>query len=79
MILLGLAEFDHADVVLEIAVDALKRIQTVFERGSLLHQALGLLRIAPKTCVFGHSIEFVQTLARFRYVKDASSAAQWTA
>jgi hypothetical protein len=79
LIVLGLAEFDHLDVVIEIAVDPLERRQAVFERGSLLHQALRLLRIVPQAGVFGELVQLIEAFARFRDVKDASSAVQWTA
>jgi hypothetical protein len=78
-IVLGLAEFDHADIVLEIALDLADAVERILKRGSLLHQLLRLLGIVPELGVFGELVQLRQTRGGFFDVKDASSAARLTA
>jgi hypothetical protein len=79
LILLGLAEIDHADIVVDLALDPADCGQLIFERPTLLHQALRALAVVPEARVFGESVQLIQPPARFVEVKDASSAAQRTA
>ena len=53
LILLGLAELDHADVVVELALDPADGGELVLERAALLHQALGALIVVPEIGIFG--------------------------
>ena len=79
LVLLGLAELDHGELVVELALDAADSGKLVLERGALLHHALRALLIVPKIGVFGLRIELRQARARLVEVKDASSAARPTA
>ena len=79
LVLLGFAELDHGDLVVELLLDAADGGELVLERGALLHQALGALLIVPEVGVFGLLVELRQTRARGVEVKDASSAARPTA
>ena len=78
-IALGFAEFDHADIVLEFALDLADPIERILQRGSLLHQLLRLLGIAPEIGIFGELVQLRQTRRGCIDVKDASSAARQTA
>ena len=78
-IVLGLAEFDHPDIVLEFALDLADAAERIFERGPLLHQLLRLLRIAPEVRVFCELVQLRQARRGIFDVKDASSAARLTA
>ncbi len=78
-VFLGVAELDHADIVLNLAFDAAERTKRILKRGALLHQPAGALRVVPKIGVFGEVVQFGKAGARFVEVKDASSAAQGTA
>ena len=79
LILLGFAELDHSDLVVEFTADALDSVELILERTALLHQALRLLAVIPEARVFCELGQFVETFARFRDVKDASSAVRRTA
>ena len=79
LILLGLAELDHADIVFKLLLDAADRGELILERGALLHHALRALLIVPEVGIFGESVQLVEPPARFVDVKDASSAARPTA
>ena len=79
LIVLGLAEFDHADIVLELALDLADAGKRILQRGSLLHQLLRLLRIVPEIGVFGELVQLGEACRRCIDVKDASSAARLTA
>ena len=79
LILLGLAELDHGELVVELALDAADRGELVLERGALLHHALGALLVVPEIGVLGLRVQLVEPLARLVEVKDASSAARPTA
>ncbi len=78
-IVLGLAEFDHADIVLKLALDLADAGKRILQRGSLLHQLLGLLRIVPEIGIFGELVQLRQARGGCIDVKDASSAARLTA
>jgi hypothetical protein len=78
-IVLGLAEFDHADIVFELALDLADAVQRILKRGALLHQLLGLLGIVPEIGVFGELVQLRQARGGCIDVKDASSAARLTA
>ena len=78
-IVLGLAEFDHADIVLELAFDLADAGQRILQRGTLLHQLLGLLGIVPEIGIFGELVQLRQPRRGCIDVKDASSAARQTA
>jgi hypothetical protein len=79
LVLLGLAELDHGDLVVEILLDAADGGELAFERGALLHHALGALLVVPEIGILGLGIELGQAGARLVDVKDASSAARPTA
>ena len=79
LIVLGLAEFDHADVVLEFSLDLADAAKRILKRGPLLHQLLRLLGIVPEIGVFGELVQLRKTCRGFFDVKDASSAARLTA
>ena len=78
-ILLGLAELDHGDLVVELLLDAADGGELILERGALLHHALRALLVVPQARVLGLLVELLETLARLVEVKDASSAARATA
>ena len=52
-VLLGLAELDHGELVVELLLDAADGGELVLERGALLHHALGALLVVPEIGVFG--------------------------
>ena len=79
VVVLGLAERDHLDVVVEFALDLADAGQRILQRGALLHQLLSLLGIVPEIGVFGELVELGQPYRRCIDVKDASSAARPTA
>ena len=79
LIVLGLAELDHRDLVIELLLDARNRAELVVERGALLHQPAGALRVVPQIGIFGLPVQLGQPRARLVDVKDASSAARPTA
>ena len=63
LILLGLAELDHGDLVVELPLDAADGGELVLERGALLHHALGALLVVPEVGVFGLAVELLQPSA----------------
>ena len=79
LVLLGLAELDHGELVVELLLDAADRGELVLERGALLHHALGALLVVPEIGVFGLPVQLGKPPARLVEVKDASSAARPTA
>ena len=79
LVLLGLAELDHGELVVELLLDAADGGELVLERGALLHHPLGALLIIPEGGIFGELVELGQPCARRVEVKDASSAARPTA
>ena len=79
LIVLGFAELDQHDLIVELLLDAGQRGELVVERGALLHDAAGALRIVPEIGVFGLPVQLGKPHAGFVDVKDASSAARRTA
>ena len=79
LILLGFAEFDHADLIFEFLLDPADRLELILERIALLHHLGGALRIVPERGVFGELIQFGEAGIGCIEVKDASSAARPTA
>ena len=79
LIVLGLAEFDHLDIVAELALDLADALQRILQRGALLHQLLGLLGIVPEIGIFGELVQLGEPCRGLFDVKDASSAARLTA
>ena len=79
LILLGLAELDHADLVLQVALDPADGVELILERSALLHHALRARRVVPERGVFGERIELGEPGLRLVEVKDASSAVRPTA
>ena len=73
-VVLLLAERDHVDVVLQVALDLADAGQRILQRGALLHQLLGLLGIVPEIGVFGELVQLGEAGRRCLDVKDASSA-----
>ena len=57
LILLGLAEFDHADLIVELALDPADGVELIVERVALLHHALGARRVVPESGVFGLRVQ----------------------
>ncbi len=47
-VVLGFAEFDHRRLVVELPLDLGDGAELILERGALLHQAAGALRIVPQ-------------------------------
>ncbi len=79
LVLLGLAEADHGDLVVEVALDPAKRGELVIERGALLHHALGARGVVPKTGILGLRVQLGEACLGLVEVKDASSAVPRTA
>ena len=79
LIVLGLAELDQGDLVVEFLVDAGERRKLLVERGTLLHHPARTRRVVPEIGVFGLPVQLGKAGARFVDVKDASSAARRTA
>ena len=48
LILLGIAELDHGDLVFEIALDPADGVELIVERVALLHHALGAGGVVPE-------------------------------
>ena len=78
-IVLGLAELDHLDIVVELALDLADALERILQRGALLHQLLGLLGIVPEIGIFGELVQLGEASRGCLDVKDASSAARLTA
>ena len=79
LILLGLAQVDHGELVVEFLLDAADRGELVLERGALLHHALRARLIVPEGGIFGLLVQLVEPPPRLVDVKDASSAVPSTA
>ena len=67
------------DLIVELLLDAADGGELLFERGALLHHALGALRVVPEIGILGLPVQLGQPCARLVDVKDASSAARPTA
>ena len=78
-VLLGFAQLDHGELVVELLLDAADGGELVLERGALLHQLLRALLIVPERGIFRLAVELGKARARLVEVKDASSAARPTA
>ncbi len=78
-VLLGLAQPDHGELVVELLLNAADGGELVFECGALLHYALRALLVVPEIGVLGLLVQLVEAPARLVDVKDASSAARSTA
>ena len=79
LILLGLAELDHGDLVVELALDPADGVELVVERVALLHHALGARGVVPEVGVFGLRVQLGEARLGLVEVKDASSAVRSTA
>ena len=79
LVVLGFAELDHGQLIVELLLDRGDGVELILERGALLHHAAGALRIVPEIGVFGLPVQLGQPRARLVDVKDASSAARPTA
>ena len=79
LILLGFAELDHADLILELLLDTADRLELVLERIALLHHPGCALRIVPQRGILCELIQFSEAGIGRIEVKDASSAARPTA
>jgi hypothetical protein len=78
-IVLGLAEFDHVDIVGKFPLDLADAGQRILQRGPLLHQSLRFLGIVPEIGIFRELVQLGEPCRRCLDVKDASSAARLTA
>ena len=78
-IVLGLAELDHGQLVVELALDLADRAEPILERVALLHGALRFRAVVPEIGVFGLLVQLGEPRLRCIDVKDASSAARPTA
>jgi hypothetical protein len=81
---LGSASPDSSASLSRLATSALSFLsadggELIFERGALLHHALGALLVVPEVRVLGLPVELGQASARPIDVKDASSAVRSTA
>ncbi len=63
-VVLGLAELDHGELVVELLLDPADGGELVLERGALLHQPLGLLGVVPEVGVFGELVELLSEARR---------------
>ena len=64
VVLLGLAEFDHGELIVELLLDAADGGELVLERGALAHHALRALLVVPEIGVFGLLVQLGETRAR---------------
>src|SRR6056297_3366393 len=78
-ITLGIAEFDQGNGVLEFLFETLDRLDLVFQRSAFAHEFLRGIRIIPEIGILGQGVQFGETALGMIPVKDASSAALWTA
>ena len=79
LVVLGFAERDHFDIVVELTLDLADAFERIHQRGALLHQLLGLLGIVPEIGIFGELVQLGEASRGCLDVKDASSAARQTA
>ena len=79
LILLGLAELDHADVIVELGFHPADGVELIIERVALLHHALGAGGVIPQIGVFSLSVQLGKPRLGLVEVKDASSAVRSTA
>ena len=64
LILLGLAELDQHELIVELALDAADGGELVLERGALLHHALGARGVVPEVGVFGELVQLGEARLR---------------
>ena len=57
LILLGLAELDQRDVVVELVLDPADGVELVVERVALAHDVLGARGVVPEVGVFGVGVQ----------------------
>src|SRR6185437_17012027 len=79
VVFLALAQLDHSELIVEIALDAADGVEAILKRVALTHHALTAALVAPQAGVFGLFVQFGETARRGVDVKDASSAAAATA
>ena len=53
LVLLGLPQIDHGELVVQLLLDAADGAELILERGALLHQALRPLLVVPERGLFG--------------------------
>jgi len=66
-------------LIVELLLDAGERAELLVDRGALLHDAAGALRIVPEVGIFSLPVQLGKPRARLVDIKDASSAARPTA
>ena len=79
VVLLGLAELDQRELVVELLLDAADGVELVLERVALAHDALGARLVVPEIGIFGRLFSSARRRVRGIDVKDASSAVRPTA
>ena len=79
LILLGFAEFDQHQLVVQLPLDPADGGELVLERGALLHRTLGARAVVPEARVFRLLVQLCEARLGLVEVKDASSAVQRTA
>ena len=78
LVLLGFAELDQRDGIVEVALELLIGVDRSLQRLALAHDLLRGLRVVPELGVFGALVQLGQALLRGIPVKDASAAAPAT-
>jgi hypothetical protein len=79
LIVFHLAQFDQFNTVGNGLFQTSDRADTAFKVLAFAHDTLGFFRIVPKIRILSLGIQQVEITQRLIPVKDASSAAQWTA
>ena len=79
VVLLGLAQLDHGELVGKLLLDAADGREPVLQRVALAHHALAARRVVPQRGVFRLFVQLGEAALRGLDVKDASSAAARTA
>jgi hypothetical protein len=79
LVLLGLTELDHFNLVREFLLDATHGVECVTKLSALLHQLGRFLRFVPDFRIFSEPIQLGETALGFLEVKAPSSAARPTA
>ena len=78
-IVLGLPELDQGQGVVEIPLQSPDRRDPLVERGALANDGLRRLGVVPEVGVLGAGVQLGEAFLGGSPVKDASSAARWTA
>ena len=73
-VVFGLGKLDHADIVGEVALEALDGVDLVGEMLTLAHQLLGTIRRIPEVRQLAEGVQFGEADLCAVIVKDASSA-----